>query len=122
MTATFHSLDELRPYLIWPGAVARGVNGDRLTLAVIDLEPDLAITEHHHENEQIGIVLKGEITMLIAGESRRLAAGDTYAIPSDVRHSAQTHSAGATVVDVFAPVRADWETKERAAPSKGQWP
>ena len=122
MSTIFKSLAEANPYLIWPGAVARTVNGDRTTLAVVDLDPNLAIAEHQHENEQVGIVLKGSITMTIGGQAKKLTPGDMYAIPSNLRHSAQTHEEGATVIDVFAPVRADWETKERAEPSKGRWP
>jgi quercetin dioxygenase-like cupin family protein len=122
MSAIFQGLGEVRPHLIWPGAVARALDGERLTLAVIDLEPNLPVAEHQHENEQLGIVLKGEITMVIGGESKRLGAGDMYAIPSNLRHSAHTHAEGATVVDVFAPIRADWSSKERLEPSPGNWP
>ncbi len=122
MNTTYKSLAEASPYLIWPGAVARTVNGDRATLAVIDLDPNLPIAEHQHENEQLGIVLKGSITMTIGGHAKKLMPGDLYVIPSNLRHSAQTHEEGATVIDVFAPVRADWESKERAEPSQGRWP
>ncbi len=122
MSTTFQAIAEARPYIIWPGAIARTLDGERLTLAVVDLEPNLAVAEHQHENEQLGIVLKGSITMIIGGTSKRLVAGDMYAIPGNLRHSAQTHEQGASVIDVFAPVRADWAAKERAEPSKGRWP
>jgi quercetin dioxygenase-like cupin family protein len=115
-------ISDLRPYAIWPGVVARAVNGERLTLAVVDLEPDLPVAEHQHENEQLGLVLKGGITMVIGGRSQSLTAGDAYVIPSNVSHSAHTASEGATVIDVFAPVRADWESKERLPASAGRWP
>jgi unsaturated pyranuronate lyase len=120
--STFNSFSSLRPYKIWSGAVARAVNGERLTMAAIDLDPDLDIPEHHHVNEQLGFVLRGKVTMVIAGAARELSVGDTYSIPSDVPHSAQTGKEGATVVDVFAPVRADWEKAERLEPSRGRWP
>ncbi|MBO0687411.1 MAG: cupin domain-containing protein, partial [Candidatus Dormibacteraeota bacterium] len=120
--ATYQSLPQLGPYAIWRGATARAVHGDRLTLAVVDLEPDLEVPEHHHENEQLGLVLKGHITMVIEGSSRRLGVGDTYLIPSDVPHSASTGADGATVIDVFAPVRADWEQVPRLDPRPGAWP
>jgi len=122
MTKTFQNLGNVHPYLIWPGAVARAMNGDRSTVAVIDLDADLPVAEHRHENEQVGIVLKGSITMFIGDESKRLMPGDMYVIPSNLPHSAQTHEEGATVIDVFAPVRADWESKERLEPSRGRWP
>ncbi|MBO0681841.1 MAG: cupin domain-containing protein [Candidatus Dormibacteraeota bacterium] len=121
-TATYQSVPELGPYAIWRGAQARAVHGDRLTMAVVDLEPDLEVPEHHHDNEQLGLVLKGHITMVIGGSSRRLGVGDTYLIPSDVPHSASTGADGATVIDVFAPGRADWQQVPRLDPQPGAWP
>jgi quercetin dioxygenase-like cupin family protein len=120
--SSFSTLAQERPYRIWNGALARAVHGERLTMAVIDLEPDLAVPEHSHENEQLGLVIKGYITMTVAGEQRRLGPGATYLIPSNTRHDARTGSEGATVLDVFAPVRADWEAAERLEPGPGAWP
>jgi len=118
----FDSLDSVRPYQIWDGAVARAVSGDRITFAVVDLEPNLVIPEHHHPNEQVGMVLTGFVTMTVAGERRRLGAGETYVIPGDVPHGAETGPEGATVLDVFNPTRGDWEQVERLEPSAGAWP
>jgi quercetin dioxygenase-like cupin family protein len=120
--STFGPFSSVRPYQIWTGAVARAVHGERLTMALIDLEPNLAIPEHHHVNEQLGFVVLGKVTMVIAGEARQLGPGETYSIPGDVLHSAQTGPEGATVIDLFAPVRSDWEKAERLEPSPGRWP
>jgi quercetin dioxygenase-like cupin family protein len=119
---TFDRVDGLRPYRIWDGAVARAVHGERITFAVVDLEPDVAVPQHQHPNEQVGTVLRGAITMTIAGESRSLTTGDTYVIPGDVPHAALVGPQGATVVDVFDPPREDWERLERLEPSSGAWP
>ena len=118
----FETLSATRPYLIFKGAVARAVNGERAMLAVIDLDPETEIPEHHHENEQIGLVLKGHVTMVIGGEAREFGAGGAYVIPSNVPHSATTASDGATVIDMFAPVRADWASVPRGEPGPGRWP
>jgi unsaturated pyranuronate lyase len=120
--STFGSFSSGRPYQIWTGAVARAVHGERLTMALIDLEPNLDIPEHHHVNEQLGFVVLGKVTMVIAGQAKELGPGDSYSIQGDVPHSASTGTEGATVVDVFAPVRADWEKAERLEPSPGHWP
>ena len=91
-------------------------------MALIDVEPNSQVPEHAHENEQLGFVVLGHITMVVAGESRTLGQGQTYSIPSGVRHSAATGPDGATVIDVFSPVRADWEKAPREEPSRGAWP
>jgi quercetin dioxygenase-like cupin family protein len=119
---TFESLRNIRPHALREGITARAVEGERLTMAVIDLDPKAVSPEHHHENEQLGFVIAGTITMRIGAEKRELHAGDTYAIPSNVPHDALAGPEGATVVDVFAPVRADWAQLKRPEPSAGRWP
>ena len=122
MNNTFRPLADLRPYAIWSNVTARVVNGERMSLAVVDLEPDSKVPEHHHENEQLGFVLQGSLTFTIGGESRELRAGDTYVIPSHVPHHVVVGHEGAVVVDSFAPVRADWEKLPRPDPFPPQWP
>jgi unsaturated pyranuronate lyase len=121
-TQTFTSIADLRPYLIRAGMKARLINGERATLAIIDIEPNGVAEEHHHENEQLGLIVSGELTLRIAGEARALQPGDVYSIPSDVPHDAKAGPLGATVVDVFIPVRADWERLPREDPSAPDWP
>jgi quercetin dioxygenase-like cupin family protein len=119
---TFESLRNIRPHALREGITARAVEGERMTMAVVDLAPDAVLPEHHHENEQLGFVIAGTLTMRIGTEKRELHAGDTYAIPSHVPHDAVAGPEGATVADVFAPVRADWTDLKRTEPSAGKWP
>lgn len=118
----YDAVAELPPAQIWDGAVARIVNGERLTIGFVDLDPNVAVPEHRHENEQVGFVLRGSITMVIGGESKTLPVGNAYRIASQVPHSATAGASGATVVDVFAPVRADWDKAPRLKPFPGGWP
>lgn len=122
-TQTFVALGDLRPYRINQGIHARAIRGERMTLAVVDLEPNSTLPEHHHENEQLGFLLSGSMTFRIGSDVRELEAGDTYVIPSHVPHEAKVGPDGCTAVDVFAPVREDWEKLPRldAAPST-RWP
>jgi quercetin dioxygenase-like cupin family protein len=119
---TFESLHNIRPYALGHGITARAIEADRMTIAVVDLDPAAALPEHHHENEQLGFVIAGTITMTIGGENRELHAGDMYAIPSDVPHSALAGAEGAVVADVFAPPRADWHSMKQLDPAPGRWP
>ena len=119
---TFEPLRDISPHALREGITARAVEGERMTMAVVDLEPNIAMPEHHHENEQLGFVIAGSMTMWIGAEQRELHPGDTYAIPSDVPHHVVVGPSGCTVVDVFAPVREDWKKLERLEPSKPDWP
>ena len=118
----FKPLAEIPPQHIWDGVVARAVEGERMSFAIVELAPHSAVAEHHHPNEQIGIVLRGSMTFTIGGEARLLRAGDTYNIPGGVPHDAVTGPDGAVVVDVFSPVRADWSRFEKGALQTPIWP
>jgi quercetin dioxygenase-like cupin family protein len=118
----FKPLGLLRPYTLREGITARAITGDRMTLAVVDLEPNVVLPEHHHENEQLGFILRGSMTFTIGGQTRKLYEGDTYSIPSDVPHDAIAGPDGCTAVDAFAPVRFDWEKLERPDPFAPEWP
>ena len=119
---TYRAVADVPPARIWEGVLARPVNGERVTVGFVDLDPNVQVPEHTHENEQVGFVLRGSITMVIAGESRELGPGGTYTITSNVPHSAKAGAGGASVVDVFAPIRADWEQAPRKKPFPGRWP
>ena len=119
---TFESLHNIRPYALGQGITARAIEADRMTIAVVDLDPGAVLPEHHHENEQLGFVIAGTITMRIGSEKRELHVGDMYAIPSDVPHDALAGPEGAVVADVFAPPRTDWNNMKQLDPAPGRWP
>ena len=120
--SAFHTLRELQPIVLADGVAARAIDGDRMTVAVVDLQPNAVSPEHSHENEQLGFILRGSMTMRVGNEVRELNAGDTYSIPSGVEHGAAAGPDGCTAADVFAPVRADWDSRERGEPSAPDWP
>ena len=110
----------LRP--IWDGIHARVVHGERLLLGVVELDPGAVAREHHHEHEQLGMVISGTITFRIGDETRELGPGETWTIPSNVPHEATAGPDGAVLIDVFAPVREDWVALEPADPREPRWP
>ena len=93
---------------VWGEAVrARRIQGDRITLAVVELAPDAIVPGHQHEAEQLGMVIEGNVVFTIGDERRELGPGGTWRIPSNVPHQVTTGPLGATVIDIFAPPRAD---------------
>ena len=107
---------------IWDEIGARVVSGERLSLAVVELDPGAVAREHSHEHEQLGIVLRGAMRFRVGDETRDLGPGETWTIPSHVLHEATAGPEGATVIDVFAPVRQDWESLEAADGRRPRWP
>jgi quercetin dioxygenase-like cupin family protein len=118
----FDDVRSIVPRRIWGRITARSVHGERLTLAVVELEPGAVAAEHSHEHEQLGIVLRGSLLFRVGDEERDLGPGQTWEIPSGTPHQATAGPDGATVLDVFAPPRSEWAQGETAEPGPGRWP
>ncbi|HVC42037.1 MAG TPA: cupin domain-containing protein [Candidatus Saccharimonadales bacterium] len=122
-THEFATVTDIEPLALLPGLRVRPVSGERITLAVFELDPGIGMPEHVHPNEQVGLVVRGEFTFTIGGETRLRNTGDMWAIPSGVPHTVErAGAAGCTVVECFSPPRDDWADKPRTQPSADQWP
>ena len=108
---------------LWGDSVkARRVQGERITLGIVELAPNAIVPEHHHPAEQLGMVLKGSMHFTIDGETRDVGPGGTWRILSEQPHNTQAGPEGAVVVDVFTPVRADWDALTVAPTRAPRWP
>ncbi|HET9372216.1 MAG TPA: cupin domain-containing protein [Vicinamibacterales bacterium] len=120
--SAFNPIGTLETLPIWTGIIARCVEGREMTFAVVELDAHASAVMHQHPNEQIGLVLRGTMTFTIGDETRELRAGDTYVIPGNVPHEAIAGADGAVVIDVFAPIRADWQRIEPQPSRTPIWP
>jgi quercetin dioxygenase-like cupin family protein len=112
------------PFLaIWGEAVrARRVQGDRITLAIVELAPNAVVPEHRHDNEQLGICLQGSGTFTIDGETRDIRPGTTWCILGGLPHDLKVGPEGAVVIDVFTPIRDDWDDRATVDGATPRWP
>ncbi len=62
---------------------------------------------HKHENEQSGYVISGKYIILISDVEQELNPGDSYSIPSNVKHTIKIIEPG-EVLDFFTPPRKDY--------------
>jgi quercetin dioxygenase-like cupin family protein len=92
-----------------PGVRIRTFWGNEMLLSIADLDASAVVPSHSHPHEQAGTVLAGEIELTIGGETRWLKPGDCILIPGNVEHSARTGDTSARVLDVFSPVREDYQ-------------
>ena len=118
----FAHLDELGPLQVWDGVVARGVHGGRATLALVELDPGAVVPEHRHENEQLGLLLRGSLVFRIGELSEEITPGGSWSVPPNVPHAVHAGAEGAVAVEAFAPGRTDWHGLPAAAPERGRWP
>lgn len=116
------TLGDIDPIQVWDRIRARRVQGERITLAIVELEPGAVAPEHRHPHEQLGLVISGRITFRVGQNERVLGPGGTWRILSDVPHEATAGPDGAVVIDVFSPLRDDWKTIEAQPPRPPRWP
>lgn len=106
---TFIDLDTRAFKELFPGIRIQTFWGAQQLLSFVSFAAHSTVPGHSHVYEQSGTVLEGEIELVIAGEARRLQPGDSYIIPAHVEHSARSFAATARVLDVFSPVRTDYQ-------------
>ena len=90
-----------------PGGRTRTFWGDKMLISRVNFALDVVVPEHSHPHEQFGVVLTGELTLAVGGETLLLRPGDMYLVPGGVPHSAQAGPEGFTAAEVFSPVRED---------------
>lgn len=104
----FVSFQDVREFELAAGVTARPLFGEGAMLNLIEFEPGAVVPEHEHPHEQLGLVLRGTQVLVVAGEEHPLGPMQGYVLPGGVRHSAHCGPEGATVLDVFRPVREDY--------------
>jgi quercetin dioxygenase-like cupin family protein len=120
--ANLVDLAAIPPFDVWGASVrARKVEGERVTLAIVELAPNAIVPEHRHVQEQLGMVIEGRVMFTLDGERRELGPGGTWRILSNRPHDVIAGPGGAVVLDVFGPIRDDWAFEE-LPPTAPKWP
>ena len=111
MEPTFIRFDKVRSFALAPGVSGRPLFGDGAMLNLIEFEPGAEVPLHQHPHEQLGLVLRGVQTLIVAGVRHDLGPMQGYVLPGGVEHAAECGPEGATVLDVFQPVREDYRER-----------
>jgi quercetin dioxygenase-like cupin family protein len=102
----FVQIHDLDPLIVIPGLEFRPVTTESVMTNFVRFEPDAVAPDHHHDEQQIAIVLAGELTFTVGGETRVMHAGDCVVIPPNVEHGGFAGPEGCDALDVFTPPRA----------------
>jgi quercetin dioxygenase-like cupin family protein len=118
----FDELGAIPPQKLADGWLARVLQGEQLTVAVVEAAPGAVLPEHRHHNEQFGMVIEGSVHFRIGEEEQHVEPGGTWRIAFDTPHSVTAGSDGAVVIDIFSPPRAEWAALEHLEPRRPAWP
>lgn len=106
---------DLRPQEVLPGLTFQPVVGRNLAVNLVHFSPHISAPRHAHSEEQVVIVLEGEVEFEVDGETRTLGPRDVLVIPPWSEHAARTHGSSCTCIDAFSPPRQGLEDIMRAA-------
>lgn len=111
--------EEQNPWIqIAPGIKRRTItSGATMYQMRAQLDAGSRLPEHRHSQEQIALVIKGRIKLIVNGVPHELRAGEAFYLASNVPHGVETIE-DTTVIDTFSPPRDDYlaldETVRRA--------
>jgi quercetin dioxygenase-like cupin family protein len=97
---TFWHLDTLKLAAFRPGIMSKAEIGEDLIMVCMQIDREMEDTGHVHSFDQCGMVLGGEIEMLVGDERRLLGANQSYFIPAGVRHGWKTFAHPARLLDI----------------------
>lgn len=90
------------------GVTMHAIEAEKMTLSLVEMEPNSVIPEHSHPHEQVGIMLEGEAEFVIDGQPQTVRAGQMWRLPGGVPHKVSTGAQSMRALDVFYPVREDF--------------
>ena len=100
--------EECTHHKIFPGVDIHTVAGQQMMLSLVEFAPRAVVERHSHPQEQMGLLLEGELEFFV-GEERYLARpGDMWRIPGGVEHRVIAGDQPAKALDVFHPIRDDY--------------
>lgn len=86
------------------------VYGDCTLSTEFILEKGKILPIHAHPEEQTGYLVSGHIILIIDGERHEMKQGDSWAIPGNIEHGAETVE-DSVAIEIFSPVREDYIPK-----------
>ena len=90
-----------------PGWQGRFWRSGSMSFAHYEIAAGASIHPHHHPNEEVWLVIEGELEVTIGGVTQRAGPGAVAVIPPDVPHAVLALARGRAVV-ANHPVRHDF--------------
>ena len=93
--------------------VRQVLHGEKLTISRLDMKAGAVVATHHHENEQMTIMVSGKLRFIFPEKTIDVGAGEVMEIAPHLPHRVEVLE-DSVAIDVFAPVREDWRRGDDA--------
>jgi quercetin dioxygenase-like cupin family protein len=101
------SFDQLPAESPYAGIDRRVLTTAEATVQMYRFAPGATFPIHDHAQEQITLVIEGEIAFSAGGERHELSAGAWSVVPGGVPHGVTAGPAGARFVAIIVPPRTE---------------
>ncbi len=108
-----HEWSSIELEQLTPLSSRKVVHSERITISRLFLKAGAVVSEHHHENEQLTMLISGKLKFLMEGKEIIVTAGQVLQIPPNVPHRVEVLE-DSEATDLFAPIREDWLRGEDA--------
>lgn len=108
--AAHHRWSDISPEAIGSLIERRYFNGERMTVARLDLKRTAGTLTHTHEAEELLCVLTGALKVTVEGDETILREGELIQTRGGVPHAIEAIE-DTVVLAVFSPIRQDWIDK-----------
>jgi mannose-6-phosphate isomerase-like protein (cupin superfamily) len=112
-SAQFHPKKTLVPQPITNGTRMWSVSLEKTMFTYFEIDPDSRFDLHSHLNEQITMVLEGELFFKFRDRIVCVKKGEVIAIPSKTPHEAFTKKSSVVAVDAWSPVMEKYRQRKK---------
>jgi unsaturated pyranuronate lyase len=99
------SFEHIRAETPYPGIARRVLTTSKATVQEYRFDPGATYPIHQHPQEQITLVLEGDLTFDADGLGHELGAGAWSVVPGDLPHGITAGPAGARFLAILVPPR-----------------
>ena len=97
-----------------PNAKAHILSSERMTAIFVTMAPNAIVPVHHHEPEQVMIIVGGECDQIVGGKLYHLKEGDVICYASNEEHGTYASDKGCRTIEFFSPIRQEYMEKLEA--------
>lgn len=101
----YGSFAEIAGETPYPGIDRRVLTTSKATVQEYRFEPGASFPLHHHPQEQITLVIDGDLSFSAEGATRTLSAGMWSVVPGDATHGITAGASGARFLAILVPPR-----------------
>lgn len=84
------------------------ISSQSVTVGKAEIQKTMEMKAHHHPQEQVTVVIEGEMEVEYEERRKTVGAGEACIIPGDVEHKVWITKTPFRSFDIFTPIKTDF--------------